>query len=170
MVRRSIWSAARAAAVNAYRAVAAIGIASTTLWVSGCYTYSAQTAAGISTNALVSADITDAGRVALGERVGPEVQRLEGKVVQRTDTSFRVLVSKVTYLSGSTDQWQGQEVSLRTQDVKSLTQRSYSKSRTALLIGAMAAALIVTVLGLNFLGITSGDPTGDKGGNPPPAS
>lgn len=170
MVRRSIRSAFHAAGLNLCRAIAATGIASTALWVSGCYTYTARTVGDLPPNAVVSAELTDAGRVALGGRVGPEAQRVNGKVVQRSDTSFSVLVSKVTYLNGNENPWQGQEVSLRPQDFKSLTQRTYSRSKTMLLIGAMTAGLIVTILSLNFLGIISGDPSNDKGGNPPPES
>jgi len=169
-VRRALSAAGRALGVNLYRTIASLGIASTVVWTSGCYSYAVRPVSEISPNASVTADINDAGRVALGERVGPEVMQLEGKVVQRSDTSVRLLVSHVTYLNGTTEEWQGQEVGLRVQDVKTVTQRTFSRSRTALLIGAMAVGLVAAILSLNFLGITSGDPNNDKGTQPPPES
>jgi hypothetical protein len=73
-------------------------------------------------------------------------------------------------LNGVSDQWQGQEVSLRPQDVKTVTKRTFSRGKTALLVGAMVVGLAVTILSLNFLGITSGDPSPDKGGGGNPES
>lgn len=119
---------------------------------------------------MVTADITDVGRVALGERVGAEVMRIEGKVVQRSDTAFRLMVSEVVYLNGLSNHWQGQEVSLRTQDVKSVSQRTFSTSRTAIMVGAVVAGALFAIFGLSFLGLTSGDSSRDKPGEPPPES
>ncbi len=169
-VRLAFRRAVRAVVVNLYRLLAAVGITSTLICVSGCYTYLSGSATDLNPNSQISAEITDIGRVALGERVGQEVKRVDGKVLQRSDTSFQVLVSQVTYLNGVSDHWQGQAVSLRPRDVKSVTQRTFSRNRTATLIGAIIVGLAVTVLSLNFLGITSGDPGSGKGGNPPPES
>ncbi|MGE5082988.1 MAG: hypothetical protein ACM3ND_08790 [Acidobacteriota bacterium] len=169
-VRRALSAAGRALGVNLYRTIASLGIASTVLWTSGCYSYAVRPVSEISQDATVTADINDVGRVALGDRVGPEVMQVEGKVVQRSDSSVRLLVTQVTYLNGNTEAWQGQEVGLRAQDVKLVTQRTFSRSRTALLIGAMAVGLVAAILSLNFLGITSGDPSNDKGTQPPPES
>lgn len=160
----------RALAVNACRAVAAAGIASMALWTSGCYAYVPRTTSEVRPNTVVTADITDVGRVALGERVGAEVMRIEGKVVQRSDTAFRLMVSEVVYLNGLSNHWQGQEVSLRTQDVKSVSQRTFSTSRTAIMVGAVVAGALFAIFGLSFLGLTSGDASRDKPGEPPPES
>ena len=169
-VRRALSATGRALGVNLYRTIASLGIASTVVWTSGCYSYAVRPVSEISPNSTITADINDVGRVALGDRVGPEVMQVEGKVVQRSDTSVRLLVTQVTYLNGNTEEWQGQEVGLRVQDVKSVTQRTFSRSRTALLIGAIAVGFVATILSLNFLGITSGDPSNDKGKDPPPES
>ena len=169
-VRRALSATGSALGVNLYRTIASLGIASTVLWTSGCYSYAVRPVSEVSQNATVTVDINDMGSVALGDRVGPEVMRLEGKVVQRSDTTVRLLVSHVTYLNGNTEEWQGQEVGLRVQDVKLVTQRTFSRSRTALLIGAIAVGFVATILSLNFLGITSGDPNRDKGTEPPPES
>lgn len=168
--RHALRVTGRALAVNSCRGLAAAGIAATAVSLSGCYIYLPKSTADVPPNAIVSASITDAGRVALGERVGPEVASIDGRVVQKSDTSVRLMVSQVRYLSGLSDQWQGQEVSLRPQDVKSLTQRTFSRSRTAMMIAGVAAGLVLSVLTLNFLGLTSGDPSRDKPTPPPPES
>ncbi|HUQ47972.1 MAG TPA: hypothetical protein VM053_06985 [Gemmatimonadaceae bacterium] len=169
-VRRAVSAAGRESGVILCRTLASLGIASTILWTSGCYSYAVRPVSEVSQNAIVTADINDVGRVALGDRAGPEVLRVEGKVVQRSDSSMRLLVSQVSYLNGDTQEWQGQELALRAQDVKVVSQRTFSRSRTALLIGAIVVGFVATVLTLNFLGITNGDTNRDKGGDPPPES
>jgi hypothetical protein len=169
-VRRALRAAGRILGVNIYRSVASLGIASTVVWTSGCYTYAVKPVSDIGQNATVAIDVNDVGRVALDQRVGPEVKKVEGKVVQHSDSSVQLLVSRVTLLNGATEEWQGQELSLRAQDIKSLTQKTFSRSRTALFVGAVAVGFVATILGLKFLGVTSGDPNRDKGGEPPPES
>lgn len=168
--RRAFRAAGRTLVITSFRALASLGIVATAFWTSGCYSYLPQTGSEVTLNSIVAADITDAGRIALGERVGPEVKSIQGKVVEQSDTAIRVLVSQVTYLNGMENQWQGQEVSLRTQDVKSFTKRTFSRSRTVIAIGAIAAGLLLTFLSLDFLGLTSGDSGRDKPGEPPPSS
>jgi hypothetical protein len=119
---------------------------------------------------VIRADINDAGRVALAPRVGQEVQRLDGKIVEKSDTAVELLVSQVTYLNGNVEAWQGQQVTLRPQDVKLVTQRSFSRGRTALFLAALAGGVVAAIAGLKILGITNGDPNRDKGGEPPPDS
>lgn len=170
VVRRALSATGRVLAVNCCRGIMAAGVAATALWTSGCYSYLPTSGLDVSPNATVSADISDVGRVALAERVGAEVASIEGSVVARPDTSVRIVVSEVRYLNGLSNQWQGQEVSLRPQDVKLLSQRTFSRSRTTIMIGAVIAGALLTILGLNFLGITSGDPSRDKPPPPPPES
>ncbi|MEO5588569.1 MAG: hypothetical protein ABIS03_03195 [Gemmatimonadaceae bacterium] len=169
--RRAIGAVGRLVAVIACRALASGGIAATIVWTTtGCYQNLPRTQSELTPQAVVTADITDLGRVALGDQVGPEVSSIQGVVVQRSDTSMSLLVSKVRYINGLENAWQGQEVKLRPQDAKSFTQRIFSKSRTAIAVAAIAAGLVLTILGLDFLGITSGNPSSDKGGGPPPSS
>ena len=122
---------------GACSSLSAIGIACVIGSMTGCYTYLPRPVSEAAPKAQVSAEITDVGRVALGERVGPEVASMDGEVVQKTDSAILLNVSEVRYLNGTSNQWQGQEVTLRPQDVKSLSQRTYSKQRSMLAVVAM---------------------------------
>ncbi|HVS60254.1 MAG TPA: hypothetical protein VHE82_06145 [Gemmatimonadaceae bacterium] len=119
--------------------------------------------------AVVSAQISDVGRVALAEPVGSGVARIDGQVVQNGDTAIRLMVTEVRFLNGLSNKWQGQEVTLRPQDVNSVSQRTYSRQRTvtAVIIGALIAVAIFTA---GFTGLFSGDSSRDKPGEPPPVS
>lgn len=167
VVRRATRAAGRVLGLTLVRTLAATGISATVFFTSGCYSFLPQNVSEVRPNTIVAVDISDVGRVALADRVGQEVAVLEGKV-QARDTAIHMLVSKVRYLNGLENEWQGQVVSLRPEDLKKVTLRTFSKRRTALMIGAAAAGLVISILTLDFLGITSGDPTRDKPVDPDP--
>lgn len=155
--------------MSAYRFLAALGIASVLVSSTGCYTYPARTASDVNPPALVTVDITDAGRVELSDQMGTEVKRIEGQVVQRSDSAIRLMVTEVSFLNGTSNKWQGQEVTIRPLDVKTLSQRTYSRQRTVLAMIAIGGLIGLTVATKGFTNIFSGDPSTDgKGGGPPP--
>ncbi len=165
--RRACRAASRTLLLGSYRLVAASGVAAFAASITGCYTYAPRTFVEVSPRAMVAAQISDVGRVALAEPIGSGVERVEGQVVQNDDGAVRLMVSEVRFLSGVSNKWQGQELTLRPQDVRSVGQRTFSRQRTiaAVIIGALAAGLIFTA---GFSNIFSGDSSPDKGGGQPP--
>ncbi len=161
----------RALVLGAYRFLAAGGIAAVVLELSGCYTYVPHQISELPRGAVVSAEITDEGRVALVPQMGSEVGQLEGQVLQQSDSVLRLTVSEVRFISGLSNHWQGQEVTLRPQDVKSLSQRTYSKQRSVFAAIAIGGLIALAIGGAIFTGLFSGDSNPDKGGGgPPPVS
>ncbi len=168
-VHRAIRAMGRTAVVTAYRFLAAVGIASVLVSSTGCYTYPARTASEVNPPALVSVDVTDAGRVGLSDQMGTEVKRIEGQVVQRSDSALRLMVTEVSFLNGTSNKWQGQEVTIRPLDVKALSQRTYSRPRTVLATIALGGLIALAIATKGFTSLFSGDPSTDgKGGGPPP--
>jgi hypothetical protein len=168
-VHRATRAVGRVAVVGAYRFLAALGIASVIASSTGCYTYPARTPSEVNPPALVSVDVTDAGRVELSDQMGTEVKRIEGQVVQRSDSAIRLMVTEVSFLNGTSNKWQGQEISIRPLDVKSLSQRTYSRERTLLASLALGGLIVLTVATKGFSNVFGGDPSTDgKGGGPPP--
>jgi len=167
--RSACRAASRALLVGSYRLLAASGIAAFAASMTGCYTYPARRIVEVSPPAVVSAQISDIGRVALAEPVGSGVARIDGQVVQNGDSAIRLMVTEVRFLNGLSNKWQGQELTLRPLDVTSVSQRTFSRQRTvmAAIIGALAAAAIVTV---GFTGLFSGEPSDGKVPEPPPAT
>jgi hypothetical protein len=159
----------RTAVVSAYRLLAALGIASVVVSSSGCYTYPARATSDVNPPALVAVDVSDAGRQELSEQMGTEVKRIEGQVVQRSDSGIRLMVTEVSFLNGTSNKWQGQEITIRPLDIKTLSQRTYSRQRTLVAGLALAGLIGLTVATKGFTNIFSGDPSTDgKGGGPPP--
>ena len=136
----------------------------------GCYTYPARAASDVNPPALVSVDVTDAGRVELSDQMGTEVKRIEGQVVQRSDSALRLMVTEVSFLNGTSNKWQGQEVTIRPMDVKALSQRTYSRQRTMVATLVLGSLIALTIATKGFTNIFSGDPSKDPngGGGPPP--
>jgi hypothetical protein len=165
--RRICRVASRALLAGSCRLLGASGIAAFAAAVTGCYTYPSRSLVEVPPTAVVSAQISDVGRVALAEPVGSGVDRIDGQVVQNADTAIRLMVTQVRFLNGLSNKWQGQELTLRPLDVKSVSQRTFSRQRTvtAMVIGALAAAALLRV---GFTGLFSGEPSDGKLPDPPP--
>ena len=155
-VRRALDAAARNFGAGAARSLGGFGVASAVFLISGCYSFIQKPVTDVAPDEVIEASINDAGRVALAARAGPEITRLQGRVVSRSDTTINLMVSQVMYISGTSNRWQGQELTLRNQDVTQVSERTFSRSRTlilAVIIGAVAAiALTQTDLASVFRG------------------
>jgi hypothetical protein len=165
--RHAVCVAGRAAARASISSLAAVGIVCLAASLTGCYTYVARPITDAAPKDRVSAEISDVGRVALGNQMGSEVERIDGEIVQRSDTAVHVMVSEVRYLDGTSNKWQGQEVTLRPQDIKTFSERTYSKQQSiiaAIVIGGLIALAIGAAA---FTGIFGGDPGQDKPGPGP---
>lgn len=135
--------------------------------LAGCYQYVAVTAPAPAAGAQVSVGVTDRGRVALTETLGPEVRRVEGRVLEGHDTAVVLSVARVRHLSaGAVDQWAGERVSLSRDFVAEIRERRFSRSRTLLASGAAVAVLaVVSRIAIRGFGDDSGS-TRPGGGEP----
>jgi len=81
----------------------------------------------------------------------------------------KMMVTEVSFLNGTSNKWQGQEVTIRPLDVKALSQRIYSRQRTVLASIAIGGLIALTIATKGFSNLFSGDSGSDgKGGGPPP--
>jgi len=172
-VAGSVRSVCRAAGgtllVGSCRLVAASGVAAFAVVTAACYTYPARPLVEVSPSAVVSAQISDVGRVALAEPLGAGVARVDGQVVQNGDSAIRLMVREVRFVNGLSNKWEGQELTLRLLDVTSVSQRTFSTQRTvmAAVIGVLGVAVLLTT---GFTGLFSGEGSRDKPPEPPPES
>ena len=95
---------------------------------------------------VIGLDITDAGRVALGGAMGPEIDQVEGKLIATDTTGYLVGVTSLHLLRGGEQVWHGEQVQIKKEYVSSVYQRRFSPSRSAALaaVGIGAVALIAT--------------------------
>ena len=107
-------------------------------------------------------DINDAGRVALGGSMGPEIGQVEGKLISRENAEYLVGVTTVRFLRGGEQAWKGEEVRLKSEYVGSTYERHFSKGRTVAL-GAVGVAGFAWILTRGLIGSNKDEPI-----EPPP--
>jgi hypothetical protein len=99
-------------------------------------------------------DITDAGRVALGGLMGPEIAQIEGRLTDKSSTEYTIAVSEVHLLRGGDQVWHGETVHLKREYVSGLYERRFSKSRS-LAMGAAGVAVIAAIAKGSLAGLSN---------------
>ncbi len=133
--------------------------------VSGCYHYVPVSSTSLPVGANVSVGISDQGRIALTEPVGPGVRRLSGMVVASTDTTVVLAVNGVDYIDlDTTVRWDGERVTLSRSFINDIRERQLSKRRTWLMAGlVVVGAVLVSTLAITGFGSDGGDREPDPG-------
>lgn len=115
------------------------------LFLAGCYTL--QPARGVTPElgTRVAFDVNDAGRLTLGGSMGPEIDQVEGKLLERTADEYVLAVSSVKYLRGGHQTWTGESVRIKSDHVATVYTRQFSTPRTIALAAAGGGALAFIV-------------------------
>src|SRR5258705_13325777 len=77
----------------------------------GCYSY-VPVASTPAPGSVLSLQLNDSGRVALGKTLGPTVDKLEGAVESASDSAYTLKMQSVTFFNGQTSDWTGESVSV----------------------------------------------------------
>lgn len=113
----------------------------------------------------VAFDVTDAGRVALGGTMGPEIAQIEGRLLDSQNGDFVVSVSSVKLLRGGQQIWTGERVRIDKNHVGRVYEKRFSKGRTialgAVAVGGVTAFMLSRDLGV--FGRKTIDPPPDTG-------
>lgn len=111
------------------------------LTLQGCYVYTPLHTSVPPTGETVVLNISDRGRVALAERLGPGVISIRGRVATVAEQELSVSVASVGYISGDNSLWTGESMSLNREFVSHVQVRKLSKSRTWVAVGATTVAV-----------------------------
>jgi hypothetical protein len=130
--------------------------------LSGCYTLDPTGGVAPEIGQEIGLDINDAGRVALGGAMGPEIAQVEGSLVSRENAEYLVAVRTVHLLRGGEQVWKGEPVHIKSEYVSSISERHFSKGRS-IALGAVGVASVVFLLTRSIIGGGTEDPV-----NPPP--
>ena len=128
-----------------------------------CYSY-APVRSTPQPGAQVAVEVTDEGRVALNDKIGPGVVRLEGTLAGVEGDELLVDASAVRQVRGYVTDLGGVRVRLPQRYVTKMDERRFSRSRTLIVAGS-----VVAVVAAFFAAKISGRSTpGDKdpGGGP----
>jgi hypothetical protein len=91
-------------------------------------------------------DVNDAGRVALGGSMGPEISQIEGQLLGKENGDYVMSVSSIKLVRGGEQAWSGEKVRIKSEFVSSFYERRLSRGRTFALgaVGVGALAYLVT--------------------------
>jgi hypothetical protein len=153
--------------IQALRRFTALFCAALLALQTGCHAFLPLQETAPSSGQTVSVVLNDRGRVMMAGRLGEMVDRIEGRLVQASDSSVSIEVSRVVTLQGSTSVWTGERIDVPRGGVRGFQRRGYSSRRTMLLVLGMVAgiAAIAATISLDVFG--DGKP-GDGGSCAPP--
>lgn len=118
----------------------------------------------------VSFIISDQGRVGLGERLGPGIARIEGRMLGTEGDQYLVSVFRTAALGGATSVWSGEEMRLDRNFVARLEGRELSKTRTWVAAGLVTSVLVAFIMSKGLNGIFAGDDREPIPPDPPASS
>lgn len=90
----------------------------------------------------VALRVNDAGRLALGGSMGPEIDQVEGVLLKKDSVEFVLAVRSVHTIRGGDQAWSGERVRIKAEYVNGVSERKLSKSRT-LVVSAVSVGLLV---------------------------
>jgi hypothetical protein len=148
-------------------AVRLAGLAGAMALCTGCYTYAPLSASPVP-GSEVAVILTDRGRVALNDRVGPEMDELRGRLVSRTDSTVTLSMMESVSLRGVSASWTDEVLTLRGDDYGSIRLKQLSRGRSTVLAAGFAAAMTLVVMTSSLVGGDSNTtPSTPPGGEPP---
>lgn len=106
-----------------------------------CYSY-APVKSTPEPGAQVALEVTDEGRVALNEKIGPGVVRLEGTLAGVEGDELLVDADAARQVRGYVSDLGGVRVRLPQKYVTRMDERRFSRSRTLLVVGGIAAIVV----------------------------
>lgn len=116
----------------------------------GCYTLKPTFGAVPEPGTMVALKVNDAGRVALGGAVGPEIDQIEGRLVSRENDEYLLAVQSIRTIRGMEQVWSGEKVPVKTEHVAAIYERQFSRGRTMALaavgVGGVAAFILTRSL------------------------
>jgi len=140
---------------------------SAALMGTACYTYTPLATPDPAPGTQVSLVLSDQGRVGMGPRIGQGVARVDGAVVGASDTAYVLSVSDILGINGSRSPWAGETVEVRRAYISNSLERRFSRSRTLLVSGGAAVAVVAFILTRNLLGLGGGGASNVPPGGPP---
>ncbi len=105
----------------------------------------------------IAFDINDAGRLALGGSMGPEITQIEGRLLEKGPADYLVAISAVHMLRGGEQVWSKEPVRIKSEYVSSVYEKKFSALRSVAL-GAVGVGLVAGLVGRSLVGGGTPDP------------
>ena len=143
------------------RVLCGLGLSFASGLMQGCYVYTPVSGRPAPAT-YIALDITDRGRVGLGDLIGPAATRVEGVVTAETDSIYSMSVAAVGYMNGQQNRWSGEPLTVRKDFIGSVRERKFSRGRTFLASGGAVGGILFFALTRGLFGFGGGDGGGSK--------
>ena len=120
-----------------------IVVAVTLLGLTGCYTMQPVSEQPFPLGITVELVINGAGRAAPRPVMGPAVAEVQGRLVQKDSVGYTLAVTQLGLMRDGTQVWSGERVSIKSEYVNSVTERRFSRARTAVVTAAVLGVVAV---------------------------
>jgi hypothetical protein len=143
-------------------------VAALPLALAGCYQYVSTDHAGLSPATSVSVELSTRGMLNVASKIGENVVAVEGSVTQASQSSLTLALQAVRRKGeNTTSTWNGESITLASEDMADVKRRELARGRTAVASAALAAASVGIVVGIaKAQGEASGGVTGKPSPNP----
>ena len=135
-----------------------IGLAVLAL-LTGCYTYVPVQNPAPPVGEAVALEITDQGRVALADRLGPGVLRIEGRMLGQDGEQLLISVGRIVQVNGQVNLWSGESMRLDRGLVGRTQTRQLDRRRTWLAAAAATLAIAALIATTDLGGFFDGGDT-----------
>jgi hypothetical protein len=136
------------------------------LVLAGCYKYVSADHAGLAPATPVSVELSARGMTNLAPKIGENVVVVEGDVTDATASSLTLALRGVRRRGDSSvATWNGESITLASDEIGQVKRRELSRSRTVVASAALAAASVGIVVGIAK---ATGQASGTVGGKPSP--
>ena len=126
------------------------------LIATGCYALQPVVGQPLPLGTVVSLNINDAGRSVLGGTMGPEISDIQGRLIQKDSAEWVLAVAQVSLLRGGEQVWSGERIRIKTEFVNSVSERRFSRSRTAIVSSAVVG-VVALLVSQGIIGSLAGD-------------
>ena len=133
--------------------------------LAGCYTLAPLATMQPAPGTKLTVLLNDEGRTQTAQQVGPYTMRIDGQLVQATESGYVLAVTDVVDIRGAHSKWTGETVPVPRSYVMTTYERKFSTPKTVILLGAVTAGFVALVSSFNLFGFGGG--SGDGGGKPP---
>jgi hypothetical protein len=116
----------------------------------GCYSYLPVQSAPPPVSEKLAVALNDRGRILLGDRLGGNIDRVEGVLVSSDSAGIVMDVSGIKDLRGGSAVWSGERVSIPNDAIMGFRPRKLSKARSLLLAGAVVGVIALVTFGLSL--------------------
>ena len=122
------------------------------LLLQGCYETLPLQQGPPPTSVTVRLALNDKGRVAVADKLGSAVDKVEGVVTAQNSDSYTIAVSQVYQLNGNSSKWNGEPVTIAREGTDGYQIHRFNQTRTVVLAVALVAGAVLLLTTTKLIG------------------